>query len=80
MLWHGMPVIASDIPAVHEVDGAVAPERLTLVPPGDVEALRAAVEAVPYPCDSHAAGDLRWPTWGEVAEQVEQIYLQVARS
>ena len=23
MLWYGMPVIASDIPAVHEVDGAV---------------------------------------------------------
>jgi len=79
MLWYGMPVIASDIPAVHEVDGAVPPGRLTLVAPGDVEALRSAIDAVPYPCNSHVPGELRWPTWAEVAAQVEEIYLQVAR-
>ena len=49
MLWYGMPVIASDIPAVHEVDGAVAEDRLTLVPPGDVVALRGAIDRLPWP-------------------------------
>jgi glycosyltransferase involved in cell wall biosynthesis len=77
MLWYGMPVIASDIPAVHEVDGSVAPERLTLVPPGDVDGLRQAIEALPFPNNSHIPGELRWPTWADVAEQVEQIYLQI---
>ena len=79
MLWYGMPVIASDIPAVHEVDGAVPPGRLSLVPSGDVTALRQAIEALECPGNSHVPGELRWPTWAEVAAQVEEIYLQVAR-
>ncbi|HEX2589813.1 MAG TPA: glycosyltransferase family 4 protein [Gaiellales bacterium] len=74
MLWYGMPVIASDIPAVHEVDGAVPDDRLTRVPPGDVEALRRAIEALPWPGAVAAHGELNWPTWAEVAEQVEGVY------
>jgi glycosyltransferase involved in cell wall biosynthesis len=74
MLWYGMPVIASDIPAVHEVDGAVPEERMTRVPPGDVEALRRAIEALPWPGAVAAHGDLDWPTWADVAEQVEAVY------
>jgi glycosyltransferase involved in cell wall biosynthesis len=75
-LWYGMPVIASDIPAVHELDGAVAEEQITLVAPGDEQALRAAIEALPWPTRPRSAGTLRWPTWAEVAERVEQVYLE----
>jgi glycosyltransferase involved in cell wall biosynthesis len=74
MLWYGMPVIASDIPAVHEVDGAVPEDRLTRVPPGNVEALRRAIEALPWPGSVARAGELNWPTWADVAEQVEAVY------
>jgi glycosyltransferase involved in cell wall biosynthesis len=73
-LWYGMPVIASDIPAVHEVDGAAPEDQLTLVPPGDVEALRTAIEDLPWPARESTPGRLRWPTWGEVAEEVERVY------
>jgi glycosyltransferase involved in cell wall biosynthesis len=74
MLWYGMPVIASDIPAVHEVDGAVPAGRLTRVPPGDVPALRAAIEALPWPGSPGVPGQLNWPTWADVAERVEAVY------
>jgi glycosyltransferase involved in cell wall biosynthesis len=74
MLWYGMPVIASDIPAVHELDGAVAEGRLTRVPPGDVPALAAAIERLPWPAAPSVPGHLDWPTWAEVAERVEQVY------
>jgi glycosyltransferase involved in cell wall biosynthesis len=79
MLWHGMPVIASDIPAVHEVDGAVPAERVELVPPGDERALREAIERLPWPGRAGTPGDLRWPTWADVAEQVETVYQGLRR-
>ena len=69
-----MPVIASDIPAVHEVDGAVPENRLTRVPPGDVNALRGAIEALPWPGAVATHGELDWPTWADVAGQVEAVY------
>jgi glycosyltransferase involved in cell wall biosynthesis len=74
MLWYGMPVIASDIPAVHEVNGAVPDDRIALVPPGDAAALRAAIEALPWPGAPGTPGSLAWPTWADVAEQVEGVY------
>src|SRR2546430_5959839 len=73
-LWYGMPVIASDIPAVHEVEGAAPAEQLTLVPPGDVDALRSAIDELPWPARESTPGRLRWPTWAEVAEEVERAY------
>jgi glycosyltransferase involved in cell wall biosynthesis len=75
-LWYGMPVIASDIPAVHEVDGAVPPEQIRLVPPGDDRALRVAIDALPQPTPKRPSGDLRWPTWADVAASVEEVYLE----
>jgi glycosyltransferase involved in cell wall biosynthesis len=80
MLWYGMPVIASDIPAVHEIDGAVPQGRVTLVEPGNVDALRRAIEALPPPGDEPQAGDLHWPTWADVAEQVESVYTEIVRN
>ena len=74
MLWYGMPVIASDIPAVHEVDGAVPAEQVELVPPGDERALREAIERLPWPGRVGTPGDLHWPNWADVAEQVEGVY------
>jgi glycosyltransferase involved in cell wall biosynthesis len=74
MLWYGMPVIASDIPAVNEVDGAVPEHRLTRVPPGDAAALGRAIEALPWPGATGTPGELRWPTWADVAAEVEQVY------
>jgi glycosyltransferase involved in cell wall biosynthesis len=74
MLWYGMPVIASDIPAVHEVDGAVPAEQVQLVPPGDERALREAIERLPWPGRVGIPGDLHWPSWADVAEQVEAVY------
>jgi glycosyltransferase involved in cell wall biosynthesis len=79
MLWYGLPVIASDIPAVHEVDGAVPSDRVTLVPPGDVAALRAAIERLPDE-PVIAPDQLRWPTWADVAEQVEGVYGRIQRT
>ncbi len=78
MLWYGLPVIASDIPAVHEVDGAVAADRVTLVPPGDVEALRQAINRLPAET-TVTQGRLEWPTWADVAAEVEGVYTQVVR-
>jgi glycosyltransferase involved in cell wall biosynthesis len=75
-LWYGLPVIASDIPAVHEVDGAVPAERVTLVPRDDVDALRYAIERVPCPGEPPRLDTLDWPTWADVAEQVEAVYLE----
>jgi glycosyltransferase involved in cell wall biosynthesis len=75
-LWYGTPVIASDIPAVHEVDGAVPEGQITLVAPGDEDALRAAIEALPWPSAPRSAGNLHWPTWADVAERVEEVYLE----
>jgi glycosyltransferase involved in cell wall biosynthesis len=78
MLWYGLPVIASDIPAAHEVDGAVPAERITLVPPGDVDALRAAIERLPAGLDV-VPGTLGWPTWADVAAEVEDVYARIVR-
>jgi glycosyltransferase involved in cell wall biosynthesis len=79
-LWYGPAVIASDIPAVHEIDGAVPPERITLVPPGDEGALRHAIERLPWPHPPAVPGSLRWPTWAEVAERVERVYVETLES
>jgi len=79
MLWYGMPVIATDIPAVHETDGAVEDGRITLVPPGDAARLRAAIERVPYPAPPATPGRLDWPTWADVAAEVETVYERIAR-
>ncbi len=78
MLWYGLPVIASDIPAVHEVDGAVSAERVTLVPPGDAAALRAAIERLPAE-PKIMPGALDWPTWADVAADVEDVYARIVR-
>jgi len=78
MLSYSVPVIASDIPAVHEVDGAVAEDRLTLVPPGDVAALRGAIDRLPWPGRPGTPGLLNWPTWADVAAQVELVYESIA--
>jgi glycosyltransferase involved in cell wall biosynthesis len=78
MLWYGMPVIASDIPASAEVDGSVPPDRVRLVPPGDVAALRRAIEALPSPGSVGTPDELNWPTWADVAEQVEEVYEGIA--
>jgi glycosyltransferase involved in cell wall biosynthesis len=75
-LWYGLPVIASDIPAVHEVDGAVDADRVTLVPRDDADALRRALEALPFPGAAPAPDTLSWPTWGNVAERVEEVYVE----
>jgi glycosyltransferase involved in cell wall biosynthesis len=74
MLWYGMPVIASDIPAAHEIDGAVPEGRVTRVPVGDVAALSGAIERLPWPGAEAVPGQLDWPTWEEVASQVERVY------
>lgn len=74
-LWAGMPIIATDIPAVHEVDGTASYDTITVVPPGDVDALSAAIEALPYPGEPHQPGRMQWPSWRDIAEQVEHIYL-----
>ncbi|MDX6590967.1 MAG: hypothetical protein QOJ13_163 [Gaiellales bacterium] len=79
MLWYGMPVIASDIPAVHETDGAVEDGRITLVPPGDGEGLRQAIERLPWPAPPTTTGRLSWPTWADVAEEVEGVYEAITR-
>jgi glycosyltransferase involved in cell wall biosynthesis len=78
MVWYGMPVIASDIPAVHEVAGAVPEDRLTLVPPGDVAALRDAIDQLPWPGQLGTPASLDWPSWADVAEQVERVYESIA--
>ena len=78
MLSYSVPVIASDIPAVHEVDGAVAEDRFTLVPPGDVAALRGAIDRLPWPGRPGTPGLLNWPTWADVAAQVELVYESIA--
>lgn len=73
-LWYGLPVIASDIPAVHELNGAADRDRITLVPPGDEDALATAIQALPDPVPTEQPGTLEWPTWAEVAERVELVY------
>jgi glycosyltransferase involved in cell wall biosynthesis len=79
MLWYGLPVISSDIPAVHEIDGAVPGDRVTLVSPGDVAALRAAIERLPEQ-PVVTPGALDWPTWADVAAEVEGVYQRIART
>jgi glycosyltransferase involved in cell wall biosynthesis len=78
-LWCGLPVIATDIPAVHELDARTLADRVTLVPPDDVDALQAAVDALPFPAPQVNRPDsLVWPGWAEVAEQVEAVYERIA--
>ena len=74
-LWSGLEVIASDIPAVHEVDGSRASSRITLVPPGDSDALRHAIDALHFPNRTYHHEGIEWPSWSEVAERVEDVYL-----
>jgi hypothetical protein len=47
---------------------------LTLVPPGDVAALRGAIDRLPWPGQPGTSGLLDWPTWADVAERVERVY------
>jgi glycosyltransferase involved in cell wall biosynthesis len=75
----GLPVIASDIPAVHEVDGTVSPDRITLVPPGDATALAGVVEQLPFPGNQPLEHGISWPSWREVAAEVEGVYLGAPR-
>lgn len=76
----GLPVIASNIPAVHEVDGTVSPERITLVPPGDAAALAEVIEQLPYPGNAPLERGISWPSWQDVAAQVEGVYLGAQRT
>jgi glycosyltransferase involved in cell wall biosynthesis len=76
-LWYGLPSIVSDIPAVHELDGAVDPDLIRLIPPGDEHALAEAIDRMDAAPPMRQAGSLGWPTWADVAERVEAIYLQV---
>ena len=71
----GLSVIASDIPAVSEINGTVSPERITLVPPGDAVALAEAIDNLPYPAEPPSDEGIAWPSWDEVAEEVERVYL-----
>lgn len=71
----GLSVIASDIPAVSEINGTVSPERITLVPPGDAVALGEAIDNLPYPAEPPSDEGIAWPSWDEVAEEVERVYL-----
>jgi glycosyltransferase involved in cell wall biosynthesis len=73
-LYAGLPVIATDIAASHEVIGGTPRDRLELVPPRDAEALRAAIDRVRYPSPDARPGMLPWPTWAEVAVQTEAVY------
>jgi glycosyltransferase involved in cell wall biosynthesis len=73
-LYAGLPVIATDIAAAREVTELAATGRLVLVPPGDPDALRAALERVPCPAPPARPGGLPWPTWKTVALQVEGVY------
>jgi glycosyltransferase involved in cell wall biosynthesis len=79
-LWFGMPVIATDIPAAKELDPETLAERVRLVPPADPEALRAAIEELPFPGTPNTPGSLTWPTWREVAQQVEGVYESILRT
>jgi glycosyltransferase involved in cell wall biosynthesis len=76
-LWFGMPVIATDIPATNELDPTALAGRVRLVPPADPEALRKAIEDLPFPGAPNHPGSLEWPSWGDVAEQVERVYESV---
>lgn len=73
----GTPVVASDIPAVREVVG----EHATLVPPGDTEALAAALQAAlaaPRPDAARQAGRdhaARF-TWARCADATLDAYRQ----
>jgi hypothetical protein len=60
------------------VDGAVPAERVTLVPPGDASALRAAIEQLPSDPEV-VPGALAWPTWADVAAEVEDVYARIVR-
>ena len=71
----GLSVIASDIPAVSEINGTVSPERITLVPPGDAVALAEAIDNLPYPAEPPSDEGMAWPSWDEVAEEVERVYM-----
>lgn len=73
-LWVGMPVIATDIPAVHEIVGTVDPSRITLVAPDDVRGLATAVGQLPWPGAPNHPGSIAWPTWDDIAAQVESVY------
>ena len=79
-LWSGLPVIATDIPAVHELDAETLAERVTLVPPSDIDSLRAALDELPFPAAGrNQPGSLVWPAWPDVAAQVESVYERIAR-
>jgi glycosyltransferase involved in cell wall biosynthesis len=80
-LWFGLPVIATDIPAVHELDAETLAERVTLVPPANIESLRSALDELPFPAARpNRPGSLVWPDWSDVAAQVESVYDRIARS
>lgn len=78
-LYSGLSVIASDIPASHEVITERTRERVELFPPRDVGALRRAIERVPYPGPAPSRDAIDWPTWADVAAQVEAVYLRARR-
>jgi len=79
-LSYGLPVIASDLPSVREAASA-APDLVSLVPPGAVDALRdrlAEELASSRRGSPEASLGTSLPTWAEVAAQIEGLYQQLA--
>jgi glycosyltransferase involved in cell wall biosynthesis len=81
-LAHGLPVVSTTAGAVPDT---VPPSAGLLVPPGDPEALAAALALVMDDADlrrrlasgAHAAG-ARLPTWGEACERFARVLTAVA--
>ena len=48
------------------------------MPPGDADALRAAIERLPADPEI-VPGALDWPTWADVAAEVEDVYARIVR-
>lgn len=80
----GRPIVASDLPEIRELvaEGAAA----LLVPPGDVEALHAALvkvlfdEKVAYRMSVQNLRFARRESWSVVAQAYEEAYLQLIHS